>query len=1031
MKAKPGALRSVPLRRRLLATAFAGIVPLALFAALGLGVFVHDQQQQAKQRALESSRQAATTIEIELRRSITILQALAESPLLENADLDAYSALVERVLPLVPGWRSVLVATPEGDILRRISRQKRAAGGPMAEEASFRTAVASREPVVGQLGRGPSGTLAIPIRVPVLQEGALRYVLTAVATPEMLGDARDTRTLPADWVGSVFDRNGLRLARTALHEESIGQPALPSLAALLASPQDEGVGYSVTREGRSVYVAFVRLPASGWTVTTAIPTSEFTSAAKRAFAVYGSGLLLSLLLAFAAAIYASRRVTRPVHALHVAARHIGNGEIPPALDSDIKELQDVGRALIDASDSRRRSEFERDAYLQGLTAARDELALQVADLETLQRLNHRLLQLPTLSAQLQAILETLCLLHNSPFGHIALSRDGGRLRVYASQGLSPQAVDLLETVEPGQGACGLAISEGCRIVIADTFKDERFAPYVALARQEGFAAVHSTPLRSNIDGTIGALTIQMREPREPTLREQRLADLCASKAAVFIDRARIQDAALQSQRRLRVALESSVIPYGIATSASNSTDDLTLDWEYLNPVGVALLQATGRRDEHAGWAQQRIFDLCQQRLRAGTPQSIELEGQDPAGTMRWLHVVATPFEHNVAVWFVDITARKDQEQLLREADQQKDRFLAILAHELRNPLAPIRQAATLIASLVLTEQQRARASDTIERQVSRMGLLLNDLLDVSRITLGKIQLRLTVISLQDCLSAALESVNAMAQQKSHALTVRVPSEPVQIDADALRIEQIFTNLLTNAMRYTPQGGAVAVEVRIDGRSVRVSISDNGIGIALEDFESIFTMFSQIDPRSEQSSNGLGIGLSLARELARLHGGDIEVESDGPGRGSRFTLSLPIAAPIEPRTCETPTDAGSASLLRKVLVVDDDPDIADTMAELLALEGHDVVVAHDGASALARYELHRPDVVISDIGMPGMSGHEVARAIREMEGGEGVRLIAMTGWGQAHDQSEAYAAGFDHHVTKPADIMQIYDLVAQG
>lgn len=1035
MITKSGTSRRVPLRRRLLALAFAGVFPLALFGAIGLGFFIHDQQRQTEQRALESSRQAATTIEVELSRTITVLQALGESPLLDAPDLVGFSALVQRVLPVVPGWRAALVATPEGEIVRRVSRQMRPqhTSGPMAEAESFQEVIATGKTVVGQLGRGPSGTLAMPVRLPIFRNGELKYVLTAVVSPELIRDARDTRTLPTAWVGSVFDRNEMRITRTALHEESVGQKALPSLAALLDGPDDEGGGYSVTREGRSVYVAFVRLPASGWTVTTAIPTSEFTGAAARALAVYGSGLALSLLLAFAVAVLASRRVSRPMRDLQAAARNIGANAHPEPPVTDIEEIHDVGQALIDASESRRQRECERQEYLANLSAARDELSQQVVDLEVLQRLNHRLLQLPSLHAQLQAILETVCRFHGSEFGHISLSRNGEPLRVFVSQGLSAETVNALGTIEPGEGACGKAISECRRVVIADTEVDPEFAPYVAIARREGFAAVHSTPLHSNMDGTIGALTVQLPEAREPTIREQRLADMCASKAAVFIDRARMQDAALQSQQRLRVALESSVIPFGIATAQGDpALPGTRLDWEYLNPVGVTTLTALGDEGHggQRGGAHRRILELCRERLLLGEPSSAEIQGEDPAGALRWLHIVATPFEHNVAVWFTDVTDRKHQEQLLRDADLQKDRFLAVLAHELRNPLAPIRQAAALITSPLITEAKRMRACETIERNVSLMGALLDDLLDVSRVTFGKIQLRLVTVTAQDAVRAALESTQSMRVAKNHRLAVQMPEEPLRVRADPLRLEQILTNLFSNAARYTPQDGSLKVVVQAAAGGIRIQVMDNGIGLSREDFDAVFAMFSQVDPRSEQSAGGLGIGLALARALARQHGGDIEVESGGRGYGSQFTLHLPLGELDPGEDALTPgVGLSSEATGRRVLVVDDDADIAHTMAELLELEGHTVMVALDGEAALAAFATYRPDVVLSDIGMPGLNGHQIARAIRAAEGGQAVRLIAMTGWGQADDQAEAYAAGFDHHVTKPADIALIYQLVA--
>jgi CheY-like chemotaxis protein len=1030
VKFKAKFLHMVSLQRRLITIAFAGIVPLALVAGLGLGFLVHDQKLQAQQRALEVTRLAATTIEIELKRSLTTMQALAQSPLLEQKDLNAYEDLVGRVLPLLPSWYAVLIASPDGEILKRISPHNRAPGGPIAETESFAEVVRTRQAVIGQLGIGPSGRLAIPLRLPIIRNGQLKYILTVVLKPEAIRDVRNTRILPEGWIGSVFDSHNLRIARTSLHEQTLGQPASDSLTRVFQQPGLEGIGQSSTVEGKQVYTAFVRLPESGWIVTTAIPTSEVIGAAVRSFAIYGGGLTLSLLLAFLAASRASDRISKPIRELQEAAHALGQKQPLQMPSSTIQEIQDVGRALIEASASRLHSEAERENYLANLQRVQKELTQQVTDLEIIQKLNQQLLQLPSLEEQMQAILKALCLFHNTPYGHVSLGRGGETLRLFTSQGLSTSAVNALAVVEPGQGACGTAVNEKRRVIVKDIEKDPRCTAFVQLAHQEGFSAIHSTPLYSETYGIIGALTVQLTETREPTEREVRLADICASKAVVFIDRARMQDAALQSEQRLHIALDSSMISFGIANNACQERAEPMVQWEYLNPMGASMLgQPNGHEDGKARyhWAQPRIFDICHDVMVRGSASEHEIQGTGPYEDC-WLHIVATPFKDNVAVWFVDISQRKQQEKLLQDADRQKDAFLAVLAHELRNPLAPIRQAAALIGTRGITEAQRTRSYEVIDRQVTHMGLLLDDLLDVSRITHGKVELNKQTVALQSLVMAAIDATQALLQAKHHRLDVQLPNDTVSIEADPLRLEQILTNLLVNAAKYTNEGGEIDVIVSVLDETADIVVVDNGIGIAKEDQEAIFTMFAQVNTGVVKGAGGLGIGLALARELARLHGGDIHVQSPGVGQGSRFVVTLPLGLPQTLSGTPAANNVQSTGTHRRVLVADDNVDIAETMAELLRLEGHEVYLAFDGNDALVQYQRYLPEVVLLDIGMPGMTGHQVAQAIRALPNGTIPRLIAITGWGQGHDREQAISAGFDHHLTKPANIELVYSLV---
>jgi signal transduction histidine kinase len=365
----------------------------------------------------------------------------------------------------------------------------------------------------------------------------------------------------------------------------------------------------------------------------------------------------------------------------------------------------------------------------------------------------------------------------------------------------------------------------------------------------------------------------------------------------------------------------------------------------------------------------------------------------------------------------DVTERKRAEDALRAADRRKDEFLATLAHELRNPLAPIRYASRISRTPGATEAEVARASEVIERQVEHMARLLDDLLDVSRITRGKLELRLERLALADHLLAAAETVRPLIEARGHRLTVDVAGAPVAVDADPVRFAQIFANLLTNAAKYTDPGGAIHLRARVEGDKAVVSVLDNGIGIAPELLPRMFEMFSQATGALERSEGGLGIGLALARGLVVLHQGTIEARSAGLGKGSEFVVTLPLTGPAlrDMPAAVAPAKRDPTGL--RVLVADDNPDSAESTAILLRLLGHDVRAVGSGPEALAVAADFRPHVGVLDIGMPGMNGYEVARRLKAAAASR-VVLVAVTGWSQEEDRREATAAGFDHHLAKP-------------
>lgn len=376
----------------------------------------------------------------------------------------------------------------------------------------------------------------------------------------------------------------------------------------------------------------------------------------------------------------------------------------------------------------------------------------------------------------------------------------------------------------------------------------------------------------------------------------------------------------------------------------------------------------------------------------------------------------------------DITHQKRTEQALLDADRRKDEFLATLAHELRNPLAPIRQAALILESPAASETQKRWSHDVITRQVRHMALLLDDLLDISRVTRGKLTLRTEMTELAAIVNTAVETARPIVDARRHALSIELPTEPVYFAADPLRLAQVLSNLLTNAAKYTDPEGQIQLRAVCDAGTLTIAVTDTGIGISAETLHDVFVMFSQVKSSQDRSDGGLGIGLALARGLVELHGGTLKAKSAGMGRGSEFIVRLPLRSFTSPRTLQTHPSAVGKPVKRRVLIADDNCDAAETLGMLLQMDGHEVTVVHDGRKALAAFDSVRPQVALLDIGMPELNGYEVARQVRRGPLGRDVVLIAVTGWGQESDRNRALEAGFNHHFTKPIEPERLRELL---
>jgi PAS domain S-box-containing protein len=442
--------------------------------------------------------------------------------------------------------------------------------------------------------------------------------------------------------------------------------------------------------------------------------------------------------------------------------------------------------------------------------------------------------------------------------------------------------------------------------------------------------------------------------------------------------------------------------------------------EHVLPEDRARVEAAFREavESHATWH----FECRIRRANDGAIRWIEAYGRpdqdavDGRRPQRLLGIVA------------DITERKEMEQALRDADRRKDEFLATLAHELRNPLAPILNALHFMRLRNSGDAQLQRMQEIIERQVHHLGRLVDDLLEVSRITTGRVTLQRERVELRSVLESAIEASQPLIDASGHTLFRALPASPVYLEGDPTRLTQVFLNVLNNAAKYTPAGGRIELEAGVEGGQVVVRIRDNGSGIAPELIPEIFEMFVQGHRSGERSHGGLGIGLPLARQLLELHHGTIEAYSEGPGRGSEFTVRLPASPAGEAPARPVPAEVERGSARARVLVVDDNVDAAETLAATLQLFGCEVLTCHDGHAALEAVGPFDPGIAILDIGLPGLSGYEIARRLRASD--PELVLVALTGWGQRQDRALAQEAGFDLHRTKPADIAELIAAVME-
>lgn len=598
------------------------------------------------------------------------------------------------------------------------------------------------------------------------------------------------------------------------------------------------------------------------------------------------------------------------------------------------------------------------------------------------------------------------------------TRDGIASSVGKSRVLAEFGEELVDQLRSGQS-----------LVVDDIVSDSRARGVLSAYAGLNVRAVLGIPLATQ-HGLSVVLSLHHAQPHHWTSEELLLTQEFVERTWSAAENAKAQ-AKLQAERD-----QSTYI-------LNNMTEGFALldrDWKlvHVNTEGLRLSQRTAH--EAIGNVHQRVYpemvgsaaeSMYRRVMTSGVPESMEFLQPLRNGAACWLETRAIPIlDGGVAVFFRDFSERKAMSDKLIAADRRKDEFLAMLAHELRNPLSPISSAAAVLQRVRQDDAQVKKASEIISRQVRHMSSLIDDLLDVSRVTRGLIELEKVALDAKRVIADAVEQVRPLIETRRHDLTVHTPPEGVFVHGDQKRLVQVMANILNNAAKYTPEGGAIVIRMAAQDANVLLSVSDTGLGMEPELLERAFELFAQETRTSDRSQGGLGLGLALVRSLVHLHGGTVEGKSAGAGAGSTFTVLLPrLAHALPGDVSESPRAGAAAARGLRLLVVDDNVDAADTLGALLEAFGHSVMIEYDGQAALARVEEAVLDACLLDIGLPDIDGHELAARIRQRLGARRTALIAVTGYGPS-EGALAPASAFDHHFVKPVDAEKLVALLTE-
>lgn len=1030
------------LRGRLLWMVLAVLVPTAGLIVWIVSATYLREAEAARDRLRDTTRALSLVVDRELDKRAAVARTLAASPAIAQGDLKSFHEQARAAVQGTGNW-CVLVdqddqllntAVPFGTPLpkRHWKPDRPLAQGDRIEVSNFRTGPVTGKPV-----------LAVFAADRVFQPA--RYNVGVAFSPAALQVIMDEQKLPPGWIAAVLDRERTVVARTPDPQLWVGKRAPDEIHEALRHA-GEGFIDTVSIDGVPVQAFFNRSPVHGWVFVIAVPQAQVTRAARQAAWEAAGGAAVLGVFALALAVWAARRIRDPIARLERAAQELQRDVVPDLPPTGLDEADAVGTALRRAGMQAALDLTERQQALDELRRAEETQRLLVA----LHDATRGLRDPAQVQWEIVACVGRHFRANRCAYGELdeagvflTVSRD------YTDGVASAVGVHRLDDY----GAPLVAeLRAGRTLVISDIHRDERSRdPHIAHAF-DGIEtqAIVAVPLVRE-GRLVAVLVVHSREPREFTRDDAALLEQVAERTWFAVESARAESALRESRDVLSLAMRGGRMG---AWSRNLVTDRVWWSRELEEIFGLPPGGFGG--DTNAFRALVHVDDepalaaAVAEAIASRRDYAVEFRFRHAGGEWRWMEgrgqaVYAADGRPTMLYGLgIDIHARKVAEEELRrlndelsQAHRRKDEFLATLAHELRNPLAPITNAIEILRLKEPADTGTRWARDVIDRQVRQMTRLVDDLLDVARITRGKIRLRPERLSLASVVQGALEAARPFIEASGHSLEVKLPRSPLWVQADATRLTQVLLNLLNNAAKYTAREGRIEIEVSAHEGEARVVVRDNGIGIPPEHLPAIFEMFSQVAPALERSHGGLGIGLALARGLMSLHGGSIEARSEGPGRGSEFIVRLALAEPVEADAKAKAPGAPQAPGSLRILVVDDNRDAAESLAMMLALSGHQTEVAHGGEEALRTAASFVPDVVLLDIGMPGMNGYEVAGCLRTMPACAHAMLVALTGWGQEEDKRRAVEAGFDHHLTKPVDpehlmqVLHVHAVAAQG
>jgi PAS domain S-box-containing protein len=1213
------------IRAHLVVLVLAALLPVLLFATILVVYRAREERAAIENGMRDTARALATAVDRELASSITALRAFAASQHLESHDVRTFYEDARRVVATHPNWVAVSLFMPTG---AQLLNTLQALGTPLPsplDAESFERILATGQPVVGSLVRGPlTGAWHYPVRVPVLRDGRLEYVLTAIVSTEAISDVLAAQRLPGGSFGIVFDSRGRIVARSA-NAERFEAVIADSLLGPRADGPDGWVRGS-SAEGGATYTAYVRPPASGWTVALATDAALIDGQLWGSLSFVGAGLVLVLGAALGAGLLA-RRIAAPLAALAASAESLGRGETPTVASSPVLEVDALARTIEMAGRERREAEAL--------------LACQKSALELI-----------ATGAPLPKVLEALtqAVEQQSPdavASILLLDRDGVHLRPVAAPSLPDaytRAIDGI-AIGPDVGTATAAAFRREPVITPDIAEAPGWATWRYLPLSLGLRAAWSMPIFSSTGQVLGTFDTYFREARSPSPRERRTVEILARTASIAIERAQSEVALHESEERYRLvgrAINDVVWDWNVATSEFVWSDALKTVFGYdpQQSVGIKASQtwwidhihpddrqrvrrsfqnaieagaevwseeyrfrkADGsyavvtdrgyiRRDssgrplrmvgsmldtterKRAEEERGRLFEREQtarreaerrrqeaeelvrlarvltedldlsavaERIVQNVPRLFEVEsavlrllqpdgslvvlastGRAPAifprgfVTPPGMGLGARAIAERRPVWTSDIQHERevvlseevrarlasiDQHAVLaaplvvkgeifgvlgladnavrrfspsevglfqgladqaalairivqlyrgaeearveaEAANRAKDQFLATLSHELRTPLNAMVGWLRMLRGGQLDPERAAHGLDVLERNTQLQAKLVDDLLDVSRIVAGKLQLEKRVVDMAAVVEQVVTSLADQAQAKGVRLSRRLDATAGPVWGDPTRLHQVVANLLSNALKFTPAEGEIEVVLDRHQATVRLSVCDTGQGVEPELLSYIFDRFRQADSTSTRAHGGLGLGLAIVRHLVELHGGTVSAHSEGRNRGATFTVELPVMPVREPiREADGPNgeqlEARAPAHLAgvRVLVVDDHADSGEMIGMVLEHAGAEVQLARSADEALTCLRQTPVDVLVSDLSMPGTDGYQLLGAVRAMERARGthpVSAVALTAYAGSDDRTRALAIGFRAFASKPIDHGDLVDLVTKA